>query len=133
MDGEYLDVQKYQVAIDRYRTIAEQLISENGKLRANNEACCGSQHQVLMLQQKFDLLAEVLGVVIVADCTKNPQEPVLVSVADITESAKDLVNYSVVADKLLGLHYRMMREQQSFFKDFKTATRPKAKPLVCSD
>lgn len=74
--------------------------------------------EILMLQQKFDVLAEALGVVVVADLAKEPPEPTIASIRPdgLLGDAKEYINAVMVADKLVGLQVRAMEEQARLLK-----------------
>jgi hypothetical protein len=75
--------------------------------------------QIIELQQKFDVLAEALGIVIVPDMTKTPPEPTIASIREngLLGSASEYINAVMVADKLIGVMYSASREQAKLFDE----------------
>jgi hypothetical protein len=57
-----------------------------------------------MLSQKFDLLSDAIGVVIVADCVRNPPQAFIESARD----DKEYIRSVLVADKIVAAHRHMI-------------------------
>ena len=108
----------------------EKLLREIGMMRGRfvtMEADYDNTLHVMMeLQQKFDVLAGAMGVVIVPDYVNKPPEPTIASISKdgLLGDAKQYINAVMVADKIIGLNYDLMRQQAALF-----ATLQKKSPL----
>lgn len=76
-------------------------------------------HQIIELNQKFDVLAEALGVVIVADFVGYPPEPTIASIREngLLGDAQQYINAVMVADKLAGLDYQVRKRQAELLRE----------------
>ena len=72
-------------------------------------------HEVMELQQKFDVLAEKMGVVIVGSL--NGEEPKIVSVCEngMLGDATAYIAAAQVADRIMNIQHRCLQEQARLF------------------
>jgi len=74
-----------------------------------------------MLEQKFDLLCNMLGIEIAADLIHNPPKAFVKKILDrsLFSSASKYVDKTIIAEKILQLQYKMYNQQIELFKDIK--------------
>ena len=87
-----------------------------------------NQVSVAKLEQRVKCLMDILGVDIVTDLMRNPAEPTIYKIRNdsVVDAAKEMVNYAIVADKIVGLHYKMIENQQTLFLDLQEKLKTRA-------
>ena len=79
------------------------------------------QQSIHLLDQKFDLLTDMLGIEIAADCIHQPPTPFVKSKRDnsFILSAKKYIDAAVTAEKFLALQYKTLEQTSEFMKTIK--------------
>jgi hypothetical protein len=79
------------------------------------------QKDIHMLDQKFDLLTDMFGIEIAADCINQPPTPFVKSKRDnsFILSAKKYIDAAVTAEKILATQYKMFEQANEFMKTIK--------------
>ena len=72
-----------------------------------------------MLDQKFEVLTNLLGVNIVAAYRGQDPQPFVKSTRDngLLASAQEYIGAVVTAEKLLSLHFKMLKQQKDLLSE----------------
>ena len=118
---------KKSIEFPSNKEIAELALQKNldvmETLHKNMERLSGKLIIVLAdmdaLDQKFELLTNMLGIEIASDCVREPPSAYVKSMSDksLFASAKKYIDATVTAEKVLALHYKTMRQQSELLKN----------------
>jgi hypothetical protein len=91
----------------------------NINISSLSERLSSIRQDIHMLDQRFDLLTDMLGIEIAADCLKNPPRAFVKSMSDksLFANSKKYIDATITAERFLVLSYKLMKQQTELMKD----------------